>query len=91
MTLVGETTPVDSITTFAEGIDDTLSNEVQAGTARYLNRAQRRALMKKTSKKSRQQTDLINETAKKLAYVDLIQKLREMNKEKENDNYETTD
>jgi hypothetical protein len=30
----------------------------------------------------------ISETAKKLTYINLIQKLREINEEKENENYE---
>ena len=65
-----------------------------------LNRAQRRALQKKYGKNAtlemtpQQQMEAINETAKKLNYIDLIQKLRKLNeqKAKENDeNGETTD
>ena len=58
-----------------------------------LNRAQRRALAKKnkgnkakTVQKS--QIDEINETATKLNYIDLIQKLRKLNEEKAKENEE---
>ena len=63
-----------------------------------MNRAQRRALKKKVGAKkyaemvaaSAEQGDIaavISETARKLNYVDLIQKLRKLNKEKENEDY----
>ena len=55
------------------------------------NRAERRALAKKIGKKGRAQIDLITETAEKLNYIDLIQKLRILNKQKENENYEAID
>ena len=56
-----------------------------------MNRAQRRALKKKDSAKkyaemvaeSGDVTGVISETAAKLNYIDLIQKLRKLNKEKE--------
>ena len=52
-----------------------------------LNRAQRRALAKKNKGKKAQATqksqiDEINETATKLNYIDLIQKLRVLNEKK---------
>ena len=52
-----------------------------------LNRAQRRALAKKNKGKKAQtaqksQIDQINETAAKLNYIDLIQKLRVLNEKK---------
>ena len=57
-----------------------------------MNRAQRRALKKKVGAKkyaemvaeSGDVTSVISETAAKLNYVDLIQKLRKLNAEKEN-------
>lgn len=57
----------------------------------YMNRAQRRALKKKVGAEkyaeimaeSGNRIDAINETAKKLNYIDLIQKLRKLNEEKE--------
>ena len=64
-----------------------------------LNRAQRRALQKKYGKNAvlqmttQEQQEVINETAKKLNYIDLIQKLRKLNeqKAKENEDGETID
>lgn len=58
-----------------------------------LNRAQRRALAKKTKNKSLSAASAITDTAEKLNYIDLIQKLRELNakKEKENEEYENAD
>ena len=52
-----------------------------------LNRAQRRALAKKNKGKKatvaqKSQIDEINETAAKLNYIDLIQKLRNLNEKK---------
>ena len=54
-----------------------------------LNRAQRRALAKKTKNKglSKSAQSNIAETTKKLNYIDLIQRLRNLNEEKENENY----
>lgn len=58
-----------------------------------MNRAQRRALKKKIGAKkyaemmvdSDDAVGAITETAKKLNYIDLIQKLRKLNEEKQND------
>ena len=59
-----------------------------------LNRAQRRALKKKVGAKkyaemiaeSGDEVAAISETAKKLNYIDLIQKLRKLNEKKEKEN-----
>ena len=59
-----------------------------------MNRAQRRALKKKVGAKKYAEmvadggdvVGAISETAKKLNYIDLIQKLRKLNEEKENEN-----
>ena len=57
-----------------------------------LNRAQRRALQKKYGKNvalemtPKDQMNAINETAKKLNYIDLIQKLRKLNEQKSKEN-----
>lgn len=59
--------------------------ETQSQLARPRNRAERRALAKKIGKKGREQFGTISETAKKLNYINLIQKLRDMNKENENE------
>lgn len=64
-----------------------------------MNRAQRRALKKKVGAKkyaemvaeSGDVVETVNETAKKLNYIDLIQKLRKLNEEKEKNNGETVD
>ena len=60
-----------------------------------MNRAQRRALKKKVGAKkyaemvaeSGNVVEAVSETAKKLNYIDLIQKLRKLNEEKENEDY----
>lgn len=60
-----------------------------------LNRAQRRALQKKYGKNaipynsSQEAKEIINDTAAKLNYIDLIQKLRKLNEKKEKENGET--
>ena len=71
---------IDEVTT---QISSTINDNSQI--ARPRNRAERRALAKKLGKKGREQFGTISETAKKLNYIDLIQKLREMNKENENE------
>lgn len=71
---------IDEITTT---VASTINENSQI--ARPRNRAERRALAKKLGKKGREQFGTISETAKKLNYIDLIQKLREMNKENENE------
>lgn len=66
-------------------ITDFTINKINGGIK--LNRAQRRALAKKNKGKKAQmaqksQIDEINETATKLNYIDLIQKLRVLNEKK---------
>ena len=56
-----------------------------------LNRKQRRKLAKKGGKKGRQQLESVADTAKKLNYIDLIEKLRILNEKKEKENYEDSD
>ena len=62
-----------------------------------MNRAQRRALKKKVGSKKYAEmvangdvVETISDTAKKLNYIDLIQKLRKLNEQKEKENGETT-
>lgn len=63
-----------------------------------MNRAQRRTLKKKVGAKkyaemianNGNEISMINETAEKLNYIDLIQKLRKLNEKKEKENGETT-
>ena len=89
----------------AETLEEILKN-IEAKTLEkirsqqpQLNRAQRRALKKKMGAKkyaemvaeSGDVVSAVGETAKKLNYIDLIQKLRKLNAEKENEeNGETT-
>lgn len=80
LTTDGDELDVDSMTT---AISSNINENSQI--ARPRNRAERRALAKKMGKKGREQLGTISETARKLNYIDLIQKLREMNKEKENE------
>lgn len=47
------------------------------------NREQRRKLQKKMGKQGKKKLDLVGETARKLNYIDLIQRLRVLNEEKE--------
>lgn len=53
-----------------------------------LNRAQRRALAKKKTPDGRNKLEVVTDAARKLNYIDLIQKLRKLNEEenKENEN-----
>ena len=81
-------------------IQDFTVQQINNNSQVHLNRAQRRALQKKYGKGAQihvadtEQQNVINETAKKLNYIDLIQKLRALNeqKQKELEKYgETTD
>lgn len=87
----------------AETIEEVLKNienktiEKINSTRVPINRAQRRALKKKVGAKKYAElinngddaVSVVSETAKKLNYIDLIQKLRKLNEEKEK-NGETT-
>ena len=53
-----------------------------------MNRAQRRAWMKKHRKRVKSTAETVSETAQKLNYIDLIKKLRELNEKKEKENEE---
>ena len=63
-----------------------------------MNRAQRRALKKKVGAKKYAEmvaesgdiTTAVSETAQKLNYIHLIEKLRDLNEKKENENYGET-
>ena len=70
-----------------EEIETTISTEIEDKTKiEKLNRSQRRAIARKMGKRGRGQMDTISETAKKLNYIDLLQKLRKLNEEKEKEN-----
>lgn len=71
-----------------EAVETLINSQIENNSDIQLNRAQRRALAKKAEKRGRAQLEAIGETAKKLDYIDLIQKLRKMNEEKEKENNE---
>lgn len=64
-------------------IYDFTKNKIEENSNVKLNRKQRRALKKKTGMSN---AELISDTAKKLNYINLIQKLRELNERQENEN-----
>lgn len=66
-----------------EAVETLINSQIENNSDIQLNRAQRRALAKKAGKRGRAQLDAIGETAKKLDYIDLIQKLRQLNDKKE--------
>ncbi len=84
----GLTTDQDNIEEIVEETTSAIENKVNQ--PQFHNRAERRKFAKKLGKSGRAKIGTISETAKKLTYVNLIQKLRELNEEKENENYETT-
>ena len=86
--VTGLTTDQDNIEEIVEETTSTIENKAEQ--LQFHNRAQRRAFAKKLGKSGRAKMGTISETAKKLTYVNLIEKLRKLNEEKENENYETT-
>ena len=86
--VTGLTTDQDNIEEIVEETTSAIENKVNQ--PQFHNRAERRKFAKKLGKSGRAKIGTISETAKKLTYVNLIQKLRELNEQKENENYETT-
>ena len=84
----GLTTDQDNIEEIVEETTSAIENKAEQ--LQFHNRAQRRAFAKKLGKSGRAKMGTISETAKKLTYINLIEKLRKLNEEKENENYETT-
>ena len=84
--VTGLTTDQDNIEKIVE--ETTSAIEDKTNQLQFHNRAQRRAFAKKLGKSGRAKMGTISETAKKLNYINLIEKLRELNKKKENENYE---
>ena len=80
----------DTIEEILKNIENKTLEKIRV-TQPPMNRAQRRALKKKVGAKKYAEmvaesgdiTGVISETAAKLNYIDLIQKLRKLNKEKE--------
>ena len=74
-----------------EKIEEALKDRAKAAQKLVpRNRAERRALKKRMGA-SFGDFEAISETAKKLDYIDLIQKLRELNKRKQNEGYDDED
>lgn len=73
-----------------EEVETTIAESIDEGAKSHLprNRAERRALAKKMGKRGRAELGTISETAKKLNYINLIEKIRDLNKLKENGGYE---
>ena len=86
--VTGLTTDQDNIEEIVEETTSAIENKAEQ--LQFHNRAQRRAFAKKLGKSGRAKMGTISETAKKLTYINLIEKLRKLNDEKENENYETT-
>ena len=66
-----------------------IAQQIKSKSKIVLNRKQKRKLMKKAGKQGRNQFNTISDTSTKLGYIDLIQKLRKLNEQKEkeeNDN-----
>ena len=78
----------NSSSEITEAITEKVEEKVQQQQSQLHNRAERRRFAKKLGKSGRAKMGTISETAKKLTYINLIQKLRELNEEKENENYE---
>jgi len=81
-----EVLATNNIEEIVEKTTSAIENKVNQ--LQFHNRAERRAFAKKLGKAGRAQFSSISETAKKLNYIDLIQKLRKLNNEKENNNNE---
>ena len=67
-----------------EAVESMITSQIEENSMPPMNRAQRRALAKKMGKKGREQLGAISNTAQKLNYIYLIQKLRELNKKENN-------
>lgn len=88
---VGADTPEEVLKKIQDKTIEKINN-----TTVKLNRKQRRALQKKYGKNilalegtsPKDQQEIVNDTAKKLNYIDLIQKFRALNEQKEKENKE---
>ena len=80
-----ETTNIENAQTLEE-VTKEVAGAATIEPRRNMNRAQRRAAARRAGKKGRKQIDVVTDTATKLNYIELIQKLRELNKKKEEEN-----
>ena len=75
-----------------EAVEQMIASNIEEKSQLNMNRAQRRAFMHKMGKRGRGQLGLISDAAKKLNYIDLIQKIDALNKKnKENENEKSTE
>lgn len=82
-------TNIDNIDTIVEETTSAIEDKIQQSP--FHNRAQRRAFAKKMGKSGRAKMGTISETAKKLNYINLIEKLRDLNNSiGENEHEDTT-
>lgn len=84
--VTGLTTDQDNIEEIVEETTSAIENKTEQ--LQFHNRAERRKFAKKLGKSGRAKMGTISETAKKLTYINLIEKLRELNEKKENEDYE---
>lgn len=87
--VTGLTTEHDNLKSIETETTTAIENKTEE--LQFHNRAQRRAFAKKLGKFGRAKMGTISETAKKLTYINLIQKLRALNEEKENEENEATE
>ena len=87
--VTGLTTEHDNLESIETETTTAIENKTEE--LQFHNRAQRRAFAKKLGKSGRAKMGTISETAKKLTYINLIQKLRALNEEKENKENEATE
>ena len=80
----------DNGTYFVEDVEERIQNMLDARARGPRNRKERRKLMKKIGKTRYNQMNLINDTAKKLDYIKLIEGLRKLNEKKENKDEQAT-
>lgn len=82
--VTGLTTELDSIEPIEAETTAAIENKTKE--LQFHNRAQRRAFAKKLGKSGRANMGTISETAKKLTYINLIQKIRDLNEKEKNQN-----
>lgn len=69
-----------------EAVEQMITSNIEEKSKPNMNRAQKRAFLHKMGKHGREQLGLIGDTAKKLNYIDLIQKIDALNKKNKEKN-----
>lgn len=85
--LIGTTTEEETL----KKIEEYTLQRIKNNMPRPMNREQRRAMAKqqKRAKKAIKNTaETVTDFSKKINYINLIQRLRELNEKKENENYD---